>query len=509
MSFFSSRVGVRGLSNAVMPDIYRANVTMLISAENLIGDYLFDTFSGNILSYAGEGSVSRTDAKQKFGRYSLDFPGTGLGIYSEWGTGNTLNSNFTWECWVNIRSFTHNLGSYMAFLDNRNANGKGYFVGCNNSGQVYVFNENGSIITGSHSLSLNTWYHIALTRSSNVLKVWVNGQESGSSSRPGDDTIRSDSFYIGMSPDGYNDLNGYMDEIRITEGVARYTSTFPVPFAKFERVVQGTVKVKGRGGFIYTSGDYKTHVFKYGGLFNYTVSDATTPVSYLLVGGGKDGFTGETRNCNYNGGAGGTGGDGGLYVMQDSSANLQFQNVFGTSTDNFATITVAAANSDLSQIAVNGGSTWDNNEAFANGGGAGGNGGTVAGGTNGGNGSASSINWVTGMTIYYSASGGGGGGGSYNVSGNEGGATTGGNGGNYGGGNGGAGAAANGNNPGNGANGTSAYTVGFSSNTYESFGGGGGGGGGASGEPQCAGDYTGGDGGAGTAGVVIIHYKYK
>jgi uncharacterized repeat protein (TIGR02543 family) len=49
---------------------------------------------------------------------------------------------------------------------------------------VYVDDKvqgSGAKISGSSNLTLNTWHHIAVTRSSGVIKMWINGTQAGSS----------------------------------------------------------------------------------------------------------------------------------------------------------------------------------------------------------------------------------------------------------------------------------------------------------------------------------------
>ncbi|RYZ95467.1 MAG: hypothetical protein EOO68_18500, partial [Moraxellaceae bacterium] len=82
----------------------------------------------------------------------------------------------------------------------------------------------------------NTWTHVAFVRKSNVLKIFVNGIEGYS----GNNNINfsSSAFTtIGGSATG-NDFNryfnGYIDDLRITKGVARYTGNFTPPTAQFE-----------------------------------------------------------------------------------------------------------------------------------------------------------------------------------------------------------------------------------------------------------------------------------
>lgn len=107
----------------------------------------------------------------------------------------------------------------------------------------------------------NTWYHLAVARQGSVLRYFVNGTltmsfdiaslpsytlESGwnwtsQATISGDAAIHSSmgplSIATGIGADGNPNpqtlFNGYIDELRITKGVARYTASFSVPTAAF------------------------------------------------------------------------------------------------------------------------------------------------------------------------------------------------------------------------------------------------------------------------------------
>ena len=79
-------------------------------------------------------------------------------------------------------------------------------------------------------------YHIALCRSGTATKLFINGTQSGSTytdsstylstqSRP---VIAGGGLTLGASP-----FNGYIDDLRITKGVARYTANFVPPIQAF------------------------------------------------------------------------------------------------------------------------------------------------------------------------------------------------------------------------------------------------------------------------------------
>lgn len=81
------------------------------------------------------------------------------------------------------------------------------------------------------AVSANTWAHIAVTRSSGVIRAFVNGVQGYSTT----DTTNYTASYMNVG--GYYSTTyvmlGYIDDLRITKGVARYTSNFQPPQVAF------------------------------------------------------------------------------------------------------------------------------------------------------------------------------------------------------------------------------------------------------------------------------------
>lgn len=91
-------------------------------------------------------------------------------------------------------------------------------------------------LTSTSTPNDNVWHHIALTRSGTTCRLWFDGTAQAT----GTYTAALDlGGTYGMSvarytnTDGTNIYNGYLDDIRITLGVCRYTSNFTVPTAAF------------------------------------------------------------------------------------------------------------------------------------------------------------------------------------------------------------------------------------------------------------------------------------
>ena len=82
-------------------------------------------------------------------------------------------------------------------------------------------------------VSSNTWTHLALVRSGTTVTIFVNGIASATGSYPTSYTLGGKYFGNGGNDNPYQYIRGYLDELRVTKGVARYTSNFTPPTAPF------------------------------------------------------------------------------------------------------------------------------------------------------------------------------------------------------------------------------------------------------------------------------------
>jgi hypothetical protein len=110
-----------------------------------------------------------------------------------------------------------------------------YFVAGTGGTFKYTPYLGGGAPTPTIQLSLNTWYHIAATRASGVIKTWINGVNDITWTVSKNLNLASPVPKIGTrySGGGGNVASMYVDDVRITKGVARYTATFTPPTAAF------------------------------------------------------------------------------------------------------------------------------------------------------------------------------------------------------------------------------------------------------------------------------------
>jgi hypothetical protein len=189
--------------------------------------------SGSLISN-GTNTVSTNNPHvqsitKKFGTQSLYYSGSASPYQIvndstdlQFGTGD-----FTIECWVQLGTTT-----------NQSIIGKGTattgWLLSVTSGAVLTFTIDASVvITGSTSMpTSSTWYFVALSRVSGTFYMFVDGVSQGTYTGVSNFN-QTNVMYIGANRTGASPLFGYMDDLRITKGVGRYTSTCPVPTETF------------------------------------------------------------------------------------------------------------------------------------------------------------------------------------------------------------------------------------------------------------------------------------
>ena len=71
-----------------------------------------------------------------------------------------------------------------------------------------------------------------MARSGTNLKCFVNGTQVGSTATS-EDNLLQDGIAIGMQYNEASFFHGYIDELRVSKGIARWTSSFTPPTAPY------------------------------------------------------------------------------------------------------------------------------------------------------------------------------------------------------------------------------------------------------------------------------------
>jgi hypothetical protein len=196
---------------------------------NMTNGAIFDNAMMNDLETVGNAQISTT--VKKYGTGSLAFDGTGDYLT---GKSNPIyaigTANFTVEAWVYPTAFS----AYRAVFDTRTtlSNG-GMDLGLASSSAGVWGLYKGSAVTvvqSSTNLTLNTWQHIAAVRSGSTVTLYLDGVSVGSATDAQDFTEQG--CHVGRTFDNYT-WSGYIDDLRVTRGYARYTTTFTPPTAAF------------------------------------------------------------------------------------------------------------------------------------------------------------------------------------------------------------------------------------------------------------------------------------
>jgi len=236
-----------------------ADVSLLLKGEGTNGSTTILDSSSNNLSVTANGDAQISTA--------VNTPfGTGDGVLAFDGTGDYLqaaesNSNLTFDTGdftVEFFIYYNSTNTDDLLLDWRNSvGGQDRIVLFQTGGNLTLFNPNNTTTT-IFTPSTNIWYHVSLCRSSGTLRAYVDGIQVFSVANavnylpPGS----TNGIYIGgiAFASGY-DFNGYLSNIRITKGVARYTENFTPPTAPFP-ILSPSTRIEVGDGFDVEAANY-------------------------------------------------------------------------------------------------------------------------------------------------------------------------------------------------------------------------------------------------------------
>ena len=240
-------------SGSVPGDVYYSSSSILLHFSGSNGSTTFVDNGPNNLTVTGAGASIST-VQSKFGGASAVFSG---GNAITWPASNLFAYGllpFTVEFWIYSNSTSSELYA-------QTISGENYFYIGINSGVLYFgFGSGGGSAISGGSISTGTWINIVLVREGtgvNQTKLYINGIQTAAGTCNFDFSNTSYIPTLGRySHTVYNTYNGYIDEFRITKGIARYTSSFATQSAEFfnnANVTQSATKYIGLVGGINDS----------------------------------------------------------------------------------------------------------------------------------------------------------------------------------------------------------------------------------------------------------------
>jgi len=241
--------GVPSITAAAACDIYYNSTSLILPMNGANGSTTFTDSSPSPKTVTRNGNTQISTTQSKFGGASAYFDGTGdyltipyTTVAFDWWT-----TDFTLEYWVyanDLSTFSFSNGTNVVSVAIANAEpgapGVNYWsFGPISTGVIrfYYFTGSQNVVSSTQTISINTWNHVALVKNSSGINIFVNGVGLASPVAISGTPQSSASYPLIMGQINNRSMNGYIDDVRITKGVARYTSNFTVPTSANPTVV--------------------------------------------------------------------------------------------------------------------------------------------------------------------------------------------------------------------------------------------------------------------------------
>lgn len=213
-------------------DPYFANVVLLTHFDGTSNSIVFTDAKGKTITTNGNAKVDTTQSK--FGTASAYFDGSGDylrvddSIDFHFGSGD-----FTIECWLRLEVSESRDRTIVAKISpSQNA----FMLNIDPGNKISFSIEGYAAIASTTALVSSAWYHVAVSRNSGTAKLFINGNLEAQGSFPNSPQY-SNLVYLGaFDPSNASYAfwyRGWIDDLRVTKGVARYVSNFDVPTLAF------------------------------------------------------------------------------------------------------------------------------------------------------------------------------------------------------------------------------------------------------------------------------------
>lgn len=261
------------------------------------------TSSGTAKTITVTGDTQHSTAQSKIGASSIYFDGSGSFRSGVAGDLLTLAHDAAWnfpdsaatiEWWMKSPLANAYNGASGKGLFSHNPSGADPVTGwefyMNGSGKLQFLGSNDgtqSNLTSTTTISDDAWHHIALTWDGSTTKIWIDGAVEDTHSDTSPFGSQTELLRIGTAYSNEGDVNGYFDEIRISN-IARYTAGFTPSTTAFTRDANTKLLIQSNttnASTTFTDNNLVTSVSATGTLISTasTAPSATTEASGVMV----------------------------------------------------------------------------------------------------------------------------------------------------------------------------------------------------------------------------------
>jgi len=212
-------------------DVHFSKVTAMFNFDGSDGDTTtsgLDSSNKNLtVSYSSGDQLSNT--QKKFGATSL-YVADNVTLSSSDGF-NMGTGDFTIEAWYYFTSFSNSFGHYDQWAGTTTGSGNVQMWNSTSAqGKIKWYYDGSSNFTSSTTMSTGQWYHVAYVRESGTLKIYFNGTVDSNTQSYSSQFGKTGTVYLGdQHAGGGSAPQYYIDDLRVTKGLARYTSNFTAP----------------------------------------------------------------------------------------------------------------------------------------------------------------------------------------------------------------------------------------------------------------------------------------
>ena len=208
-------------------DVYFPQTKLLLPFDGANGATTTSDLSNTNASVTFSSGDEIRTAQSKFGNSSL-YVADNVTISSSDGF-NMGTGEFTIEGWWYFTSFSNSFGLYDQWSGSSSGNSQIWHSPAA-AGKIKWYYSGGSIFTSNTTMSTGQWYHVAFVRESGTLKMYFNGTVDSNTQSFSSQYGKTGTVYLGdQHAGGGGAPQYYVDDLRVTKGLARYTGNFTAP----------------------------------------------------------------------------------------------------------------------------------------------------------------------------------------------------------------------------------------------------------------------------------------